>query len=117
MQLQIITPEKIIFDGEIAELIISTVQGEIVILAYHIDLLTQVVPGEMTVKQNGKEQHMAVTGGFLQITKNTISLLADHAVRSEEIDAKKALEAQERAEKRLREAGEGLSEREYAEIQ
>lgn len=117
MNLQIITPEKVIYDGEIEELIVPTVNGEIAILPHHINLLTQVVPGEMTMKQNGKEQHVAVTGGFLQITDDTISLLADYAVRSEEIDAKKALEAQERAEKKLKEAGENLSERDFAIIQ
>lgn len=117
MQLQVITPEKVIYDGEIDELIVPTVNGEIAILPHHVNLLTQVVPGEMTIKHSGKEQHLAVTGGFLQITNDTISLLADYAVRSEEIDAKKALDAQERAEKKLKETGENLSEREYADIQ
>jgi len=117
MNLQIITPEKVIYDGEIDELIVPTVNGEIAILPHHVNLLTQVVPGEMTIKHSGKEQHLAVTGGFLQITNDHISLLADYAVRSEEIDAKKALEAQERAEKKLKEAGESLSEREFALIQ
>ena len=117
MNLQIITPEKVIYDGEIDELIVPTVTGEIAILPHHVNLLTQVMPGEMTIKSSGKEQHLAITGGFLQITNDTISLLADYAVRSEEIDAKKALEAQERAEKKLKEAGENLNEREFALIQ
>lgn len=117
MKLQIITPEKIIYDDEIDELIVPTVNGEIAILPHHVQLLTQVVPGEMTIKYKGKEHHMAITGGFLQIANDHLSLLADHAVRSEEIDAKKALEAQERAERRLKEAGENLSEEENAIIQ
>ncbi len=117
MNLQIITPEKVIYDGTIDELIVPTVTGEIAILPNHAQLVTQVVPGEMTIKQGGKLQHMAVTGGFLQIANNTISLLANHAVRSEEIDAKKALEAQQRAEQKLKDAGENLSEEENAVIQ
>lgn len=117
MNLQIITPEKVIYDGTIDELIVPTVTGEIAILPHHAQLVTQVVPGEMTIKHSGKSQHMAVTGGFLQIANNSISLLADHAVRSEEIDAKKALEAQERAEKKLKDAGENISEEENAVIQ
>jgi F-type H+-transporting ATPase subunit epsilon len=116
MILQIITPEKVIYDGEIDELIVPTVNGEIAILPHHVNLLTQVEPGEMTIRQGGKEQHLAVTGGFLQITNNAISLLANYAVKSEEIDAKQALEAQERAERKLKEAGENLSEQDSAAI-
>lgn len=118
MKLQIITPEKVIYDDEIDELIVPTVSGEIAILPHHIELLTQVVPGEMTIKHKGREQHIAVTGGFLEIGKdNSLSLLADYAVRSEDIDAKKALEARERAEKKLKDAGEDISEEDNAAIQ
>lgn len=114
MQLQIITPEKTTFDGEIDELIVPTVNGELAILPMHVDLLSQVVPGEITVKQKGKEHHIAVTGGFLQITSGAITLLADYAIKSEEIDAKKALEAQKRAEETLKKKDESISERDFA---
>jgi F-type H+-transporting ATPase subunit epsilon len=116
MKLQIITPEKVLYDDEIDELIVPTVNGEIAILPHHADLLTQLAPGEMTIKHSGKLQHMAVTGGFLEIGNETISLLAEFAVRSEEINAKAALEAQERAERKLKEAGETMSEREIADV-
>lgn len=114
MNLEIITPEKVIFDGEIDELIVPTVTGEIAILPHHVDLLTQLAPGEITVKTGNKQQHIAVTGGFLQITNNSISLLADYAVKSEEINAQKALEAQRRAEEILKRKKEGISEQDFA---
>ncbi|MDQ5900692.1 MAG: F-type H+-transporting ATPase subunit epsilon [Patescibacteria group bacterium] len=114
MQLKVVTPEKVIYDGEIDELIIPTVTGEIAVLPHHIDLLTQVVPGEMTIKHKGKDQHVAVTGGFLQIVDGVLTLLSDYAVRSEEIDAKKALEAQKRAEETLKKKKEDLTERDFA---
>ncbi len=117
MHLEIITPEKVVFSEEIEELIVPTVNGEIAILPHHVNLLTQLEPGEMTIKQKGKMQHMAVTGGFLQIANNKISLLSDYAVRSEEIDAKKALEARERAEKKMKEEREHMTEQEFATIQ
>jgi F-type H+-transporting ATPase subunit epsilon len=116
MKLQIITPEKIMFDDEIDELIVPTVSGELAILPHHADLLTEVAPGEMTVKYKGKQEHMAVTGGFMQIGNDTISLLASYAVPSEEINAKAALEAQERAERLLKDKGESMSEEEAAQI-
>lgn len=114
MQLKVVTPEKVIYDGEIDELIIPTVTGEIAVLPHHIDLLTQVVPGEMTIKHKGKDQHVAVTGGFLQIVDGVLTLLSDYAVRSEEIDAKKALDAQKRAEETLKKKKEDLTERDFA---
>lgn len=114
MQLKVVTPEKVIYDGEIDELIIPTVTGEIAVLPHHIDLLTQVVPGEMTIKHKGKDQHVAVTGGFLQIVDGVLTLLSDYAVRSEEIDAKKSLEAQKRAEETLKKKKEDLTERDFA---
>lgn len=114
MQLKVVTPEKVIYDGEIDELIIPTVTGEIAVLPHHIDLLTQVVPGEMIIKHKGKDQHVAVTGGFLQIVDGVLTLLSDYAVRSEEIDAKKALDAQKRAEETLKKKKEDLTERDFA---
>lgn len=114
MNLSIISPEKVIYEGEIDELIAPTVMGEIAVLPHHADLLTQLSDGEMIVKHKGKDLHVAVTGGFLQIVNNNISVIADFAMRSEEIDAKKALEAQLRAEERLKKAKEDMSEREFA---
>jgi F-type H+-transporting ATPase subunit epsilon len=117
MQLEVITPEKVIFSDEIEELIAPTVDGEIAILPHHINLLTQLEPGELTIKTKGKLQHLAVTGGFLQMANGSISLLTDYAVRSEEINAKKALEAHTRAEKRMKEEKERMTEEEFAVVQ
>lgn len=117
MLLKIITPVKVAFEGEIDELIVPTVAGEIAILPHHVDLLTQVTEGEITIKTKGKEEHIAATGGFLQINKDTITLLSDYAVRSEEINTQKALEAQRRAEEMLKKKAENVSERDLAQAQ
>ena len=114
MTLNIISPEKLIFEGEIDELIAPTATGELAILPHHADLLTQLAEGEITIKVKGKETHIAVTGGFLQIKLNEISILADYAIKSEEINAQKALEAQKRAEEILKKKKEGISERDFA---
>ncbi len=114
MHLKIVTPEKVIYDDQIDELIAPTITGEIAILPHHIDLITQLKEGEMTIKIKGREQHLAVTGGFLQIQNDLITVLADYAVRSEEIDTKKALEAQKRAEEILKKKREEISEKDFA---
>lgn len=117
MQLQIITPAKVVFDEEIDEVIVPTTTGEIAILPNHVNLLTQVTEGEMTIKAQKKEQILAITGGFLQINNNVITVLSDYAIRSEEIDTKQALEAQMRAEELLKKNRENLSERDFAIIE
>ncbi len=113
MQLKVITPEKVIFDDQADELILPTVNGEIAVLPQHVDLLTQIAPGEMIIKTKGKNHHVAVTGGFLQVDKGSLTVLAEYAIRSDEIDAKKAQEAQKRAEEILKNV-EKVGERDFA---
>jgi len=117
MQLEIVTPEKIIYQGEVDEVIVNTADGEIGILPHHVNLFTKVLPGEMTIKIGGKEQFLAITGGFLEVSNNKISLLADYAVRAEEIEVEKAIAAQKRAEEVLKKKEEGLSEKDFASAQ
>jgi F-type H+-transporting ATPase subunit epsilon len=113
MQLKVITPEKIIFDDQADELILPTTNGEIAVLPQHVDLLTEITSGEMIIKAKGKNHHIAVTGGFLQIDKGSLSVLAEYAIRSDEIDAKKAQEAQKRAEEILKNVDK-VGERDFA---
>ena len=111
---EIISPEKVVYKEEVDEVIAPTVSGQITILPNHVSLLTQVSPGEIIIKKNGKEQYMAVTGGFLEVANNNVSILADYAVRSEDIEVTKAIEAQKRAEKIIKESKEKISEKDFA---
>lgn len=117
MTLEIVTPEKVIYKGDVDEIIVNTASGEIAILPHHVNLFTKVLPGELTIKIAGKEQFLAITGGFLEISNNKITILADYAVRAEEIEVEKAIEAQKRAEAILKKKEEGISERDFAEAQ
>ena|SRR3972149_5015824 len=95
--LEIITPTKVVLKDEVDEITLPTLNGEISILPNHVDLLTKINPGEMIIKKNNKSQIFAITGGFLEVSKNQVSILADHAVRAEDIEIAKAQQAQERA--------------------
>ena len=117
MYLEIITPERIIYKGEIDEIVVNTADGEIAVLPHHVNLFTKVMPGEVTLKVGGKEQYLAITGGFLEVSKNKATILADYAVHAEEIDVEKALEAQKRAEELLKKKKEGLTELDFASAQ
>jgi F-type H+-transporting ATPase subunit epsilon len=114
MHLDILTPEKIVYSQEIEELTAPTPQGEITILPEHIALITRVSEGEMIIKEKGKLHYLAVTGGFLQVQGGTVTILADYAVRSDEINTQKVLEAKKRAEEALTKNREGMSERDFA---
>lgn len=101
--LEIITPEKIVFKDEIEEVIVPTVNGEIAILPHHIGLLTQIVPGELVIKKNNKLKSIAITEGFLEVSSNRISVLANYAIPAESINIAKVEEAKKRAEVLVRE--------------
>lgn len=97
--LEIITPEKVIFKDEIDEVVVPTENGEIAILPNHINLLTQINPGEMIIKKGASQQYLAITGGFLEVANNKISVLAEYAVKAQDIEVARAMEAKKRAEK------------------
>lgn len=108
MQLDIITPTKSVLSEVIDQVTLQTDSGEITILPNHVPLLTKVKPGELTIKKGGKQNFFAVTGGFLEMKNNKITILADYAVRAEDIEVAKAKEAQERAEKTMKEKVSGM---------
>lgn len=97
--LEIITPEKVVYKDEVGEVVVPTVNGEIAILPNHINLLTQVNPGELIIKKGTSVQYLAITGGFLEVSGNKISILASFAIKAQDIEIAKAQEAKKRAEK------------------
>lgn len=101
--LEIVTPEKVIYKDEVDEAIVNTVEGQIGILKNHVRLLTKLVPSELTVKKGSSIQHMVVFGGFLEVGDNKATILADYAIRAEEIEIAKAEEAQRKAEQTMKE--------------
>lgn len=100
--LEIITPTRVVLKEEVDEVTIPTVNGEISILPNHIDLLTKIKEGEMTIKRNNKSEAFAITGGFLEISNNHVNILADHAIKAEDIEIAKVQEAQERAKQAMK---------------
>lgn len=77
--------------------------GDVGIAPRHAPLLTKLKAGEVRVQQeNGEEQFFFVSGGLLEVSANTVTVLSDTAVRAEDLDEAKALEAQQRAERDLR---------------
>ena len=113
MKVEIITPEKISYSEDADQVSLPTAEGEITVLPGHIPLVTQLLPGELTLKKGGQYIVMAAGGGFAEITGNKVSIATDLAQRPEEIDERFAEEARKRAEQALKER-ERLSEEEFA---
>ncbi len=100
--LEIITPEKVIYSDKVSEVLVPTEKGQIGILPKHIGLFARIVPGELVIKKGDLEQIVAITGGFLEVSADKVSVLADYAVRAENIEVARALEAKEKAEELMK---------------
>lgn len=101
-QLQIISPERIFFEGQVTMVETRTTEGDIGILKNHIPLTAVTVPGVLTIHQDGQTREAAVHDGFLEILKDRVIVLAEACEWPEEIDINRAREAKIRAERRLR---------------
>ncbi len=104
LHVQVVTPEKVLYEAEADEIIIPSVNGEITVLPQHVPVLTQLAPGELTIKVNNREEHLVVVGGFVEVTPSEVTVLADYAVHGNDINAVASQEAKERAEKAMKEA-------------
>ena len=98
----IVSAEEEIFSG-LAEIVIASgALGDLGISYGHAPLLTSLEPGPIRVKkQDGEEEVYYVSGGYLEVQPGIISILADTAIRADDIDEAAALEAQKEAEQAL----------------
>lgn len=103
IKFKIITPDKIVFEAEIDAVTLPSQMGEITILPNHIPLISLLVPGEIKIKKNKEEISLSTSGGFVEITGQSVVVLSDTAERAEEIDIAKAEEAKVSAEKMMKE--------------
>ena len=100
--LEIATPDKgEVFAKEINMLIVRSVGGELGILPKHARLLTALVPHAMRIKVDGGETQLFISGGFMEVTPEKITILADAAEVPDDIDVDRARAAYKRAEERL----------------
>lgn len=103
VHITIITPEKTLVDTEADEVVIPTTTGELTILPHHIPLVTQVATGIVILKLHGKEETIAVDGGFIHVTDKSVTILSDYATHARDVSAVKAEEAKKAAEKAMKE--------------
>ncbi|MCL5104745.1 MAG: F0F1 ATP synthase subunit epsilon [Armatimonadetes bacterium] len=101
--LEVITPDRVVLsDREIASVVLPGVEGYLGVLANHAPLMTALKLGQLDYRKgDGRVDAMALTGGFVEVFENKVTVLADSAELREEIDIERAESAVKRAEERL----------------
>lgn len=114
VHLNVVSAEENLFSGSIESLQISGTEGELGIMPGHTPLLTALKPGmARIVKQHGEEEVIYLSGGMLEVQPNNVTVLADVAVRSDDLDEQSALNAKQRAEEHIHNASDDVD---YAEV-
>jgi F-type H+-transporting ATPase subunit epsilon len=106
INLEVVTPKGAIVSEEVDIVTAPGFSGEFGVLANHAPFLSTIKIGTLRYKKDGTEQELMVSGGFCEVSNNKITFLVESAERGHEIDVDRALQAKERAEKRLLQARE-----------
>jgi len=102
MHCDIVSAEKSIYSGLVEMVVAAGSVGDLGIAPGHAPLLTGLIPGPVKiVKEGGEEEVFYVSGGFLEVQRNVVTLLADTALRADDVDEAAALQAKEDAEKAM----------------
>lgn len=100
--LEIVTPDRLVYSEQVNSVTVRGVEGELGILPGHIPFVTPLQVAPVTVKVGNISTPFAVQGGFVEVRKEKVVILADSAEKPEEIDLERAEAAKERAETRLK---------------
>jgi F-type H+-transporting ATPase subunit epsilon len=101
LKLDIVTVERLVYSEDVDMVIAPGTDGEMAILPRHAPLLTSLTYGELRVRRGDDENSFAISGGYMEVQPDRVTVLADTAERAEEIDLERAEAARRRAEDRL----------------
>ena len=102
MQLDVVSAEKELFSGTVSAVFAPAVMGDVGIYPRHAPLVTALRPGELKIEIEGQEdQYLYVSGGILEVQPQIVTVLSDTAIRAEDLDEAKAMQAKQRAEDML----------------
>ena len=102
IKIDIVTPEKAIYSGEVDFAVIPGAMGELGVVPKHCPLLTTLQTGEIRLKKGDEVESIFVSGGFCEIMPDHITVLGDVAERADDIDSERAEEALARAEELMK---------------
>ena len=101
--LEIVTPETTVFSEPVEMVTLPGIEGQMSIFPQHVRLITQLVPGELVVRKQGRDEFLAVGEGLVEVSNDRLSIVTNMAVALESIDEAAAEEARQRAAARLKE--------------
>ena len=105
--LKVITPDRVFYEEEVSMVEINTVEGEVGIYKQHVPMTMFISPGILTITQENETREAALHAGFAEVLQDKVTILAEIIEWPAEIDLKRAEEAKERAESRIREHAPG----------
>jgi len=114
IHVDIVSAQEEIFSGAVEAVFASAVMGEVGIYPRHTPMLTRLKAGEVRVLVNGKQEQFYVSSGMLEVQPHVVTVLADTAIRADDVDEAAALEAKASAEKAMKNQD---SEVDFAEAQ
>jgi len=114
LHVAVVTGEREIYRGEADQVIAPGVEGAMGILPRHAALLTSLKTGEMRIKLGDSEDALFISGGFLEVSNDQVTVLADVAEHSDEIDATRAETARQKAHERLAEVKDDRERRQLS---
>ena len=101
IQLEIVTPERLVYEDEVESVNVPGVEGELGILPHHAPLVSTLGYGELRIRKGGAEESFAIVGGFVQVRPDKVVVMAETADLASEIDLERAREARREAERAL----------------
>lgn len=105
LTVEIVTVERVVrTERDVDVLVAPGTEGQLAILPKHAALMTTIEPGILTFRRGNVEEDFALSGGFMEVRDNRVTILADAAEAAEEIDIERAEAARHRAQERLRQA-------------
>ncbi len=104
LRLEIVSPERRAFADDVDMVVVPGIDGQLGILPHHTPLITALGVGELKIRRGGQEEIFAVSGGFVEVRPDRVTIMADLAERSDEIDEARAVEARRQAEMHIGEA-------------
>jgi F-type H+-transporting ATPase subunit epsilon len=102
LALQIVTPERQVLIEQVDDVILPSVDGYMGVLPGHAPLLAHLDVGEVSYRVGNQRHYLAVSGGFVEVLRESVSILATTCEKAEEIDLDRAQKARERAEKEFK---------------
>ncbi|WAA12172.1 F0F1 ATP synthase subunit epsilon [Fervidibacillus halotolerans] len=112
----IVTPDGPVYESEVEMVSTKSLTGDLGILPGHVPMVAPLAIGSVRLKKGKEVELVAVSGGFLEVKPDKVTILAQSAERADDIDIERAIRAKKRAEERLRQQAQSNIDFKRAEL-